>query len=293
MPVQTATSVHHFCSGCAGCSDCSVVPTLAHALNNRSSHRRPEPSGGRNRSSDSTSRSPATASISARVRVQGGSARVVLVVGARRLDHQGPATRGEQRPDAGRRLLPQRRVQRLDGVDLDDQVEGADQVVVEVEQVALAVVDGRVRVALAHGGDRGGRDVEGGGGPALRGQVLGVAAEPAADDDGPAPGARAELGGRAPRGAGGASVRSHGRGDVAARAGRPQLVVPAGRVAVRDRGDAQLVGQLVPGAVPRVMAITAGPTPRRSPPRARAAARTPSRRCSWRSCAPRCARGWR
>ena len=50
------------------------VRGLVHGFNNRSTHRRPEPSGVETSSSDSTSRSPASDSISARVRVQGGSA---------------------------------------------------------------------------------------------------------------------------------------------------------------------------------------------------------------------------
>ena len=96
-----------------------------------------------------------------------------LVVAADRLDDERPAAGCEEPPQAVDRGRPDRRVQRLDRVDLDDQVEGADQVGGRVEQVADAVVDRGARVALAHRRDGRGGDVERSRRPASRGEVLG------------------------------------------------------------------------------------------------------------------------
>ena len=113
---------------------------------------------------------PATASISARVSVHGGSRGHRLAVAADHLDDErltvrSPAGRVRRRPPARaatgaapaacRSRRPGRRHRRRSSA--------------QVEQVALAVVDRRVRVAVADRGHRGRRDVERRGAPAVRG----------------------------------------------------------------------------------------------------------------------------
>jgi hypothetical protein len=173
----------------------------------------------------------------------------LLAVVAHDLDDEQRPARRDQAAYAGDRAGAHRAVQRLDRVDLHDQVERADQVRRQVEQVGHPVVHGAVLVALPGRRDRGRADVEGGGRPAERGEVLGVRAVPHAHDHGPLAGAVAAGEVRREQVVRLGAVPRHRH--LPAGGGGPELVVPARRLAVRDRGHAELVGQLVPVPVLR------------------------------------------
>ena len=115
--------------------------------------------GSTSSSSSRTTPGPATDSISALVSGHGGS--MPTGWSSRRTTCTTSAARREQAAYPRDRLAAQRGVQRLERVDLDHEVEGAPQLLGEVEQVALPVVDRRAGVALADRGHGGRRDVEG------------------------------------------------------------------------------------------------------------------------------------
>ena len=128
------------------------------------------------------SRPPAAnASISPRVRGQGGPSTGSPLVAGGGDDEEGPARRDQAR-DVGDGHRARRIGQGLRGQALDDEVEGALPAVGRVQEVGDEVVDGRVGVAAAGGADGGGGDVEGDGVEPEAGDELGVVAEAAADD---------------------------------------------------------------------------------------------------------------
>jgi hypothetical protein len=116
-----------------------------------------------------------------------GAVRRVLV-GAldRGNDQQRPAGR-DQLPDPGDGRRAELAGERLNGQALDHQVERPGPGGWWVEEIGDAVVDRRVGEAATHGGDGGGREVEGNGREPKLGQVLRVPAHATTHDHGPPP----------------------------------------------------------------------------------------------------------
>ena len=168
-------------SGWIGGGHRSMVPAGSRV--NSARHRAMPPES--TNCSIATGRNPAAAkpSISARVSGQGGpsgagepSGRITWMASNR--------PPGATRSGDGRhRLLPQRQRQRLHRVDLDDQIECLRPVGRQVEDIGHRVRHGRASVPGLGKCDGAFRDVEGAGAEPEAGQVLGIGAEPAADDD--------------------------------------------------------------------------------------------------------------
>ena len=105
------------------------------------------------------------------------------------LDREEGAARSDQAPDVDDGVVAGRAGQGLHGDDLDHQLERPPPRWRRIEQVGRRVADLRVGMAAAGQADGGGRDVECRRREPERGQVLGVGAQPAADDDRPLPAA--------------------------------------------------------------------------------------------------------